>query len=103
MSWQRVANVDEVVEGEALPVAVGKTLLALVRSEGQVFCIDNVCTHEFALLSDGIVEDGCIECPLHSARFDVATGEHRSGPACEHLRTYPVQIADGDGLVALDR
>src|SRR5690606_41238740 len=42
MSWQRVANVDELVEGEALPVTVGKSLLALVRSEGQVFCIDNV-------------------------------------------------------------
>ncbi|MGN5477172.1 Rieske 2Fe-2S domain-containing protein [Cupriavidus basilensis] len=45
------------------------------RSDDQYFVTDNVCTHRYALLSDGYLEDGCIECPLHQARFDIRTGQ----------------------------
>ena len=101
MAWQRVTNLGDLDEGEAFPVTVGKTEIALVKLGEQVHGISNICTHEYALLSDGIVEDDCIECPLHQARFDLATGELRSGPACAHLRTYPVRVQD-DGAVLVD-
>ncbi len=95
MAWQSVASLSELQEEEAFPVTVGKTLIALVKLGDDVHCVSNVCTHEFALLSDGIVENGCIECPLHQAQFDVATGAHRSGPACKDLQTFPVKVVDG--------
>jgi 3-phenylpropionate/trans-cinnamate dioxygenase ferredoxin subunit len=101
MAWQRVASVGQIEEGEAFPVSIGQTHIALVRIGDRVHGISNVCTHEFALLSDGIVEDECIECPLHQARFDVASGERRSGPECEHLKTYPTRVHD-DGSVLVD-
>jgi 3-phenylpropionate/trans-cinnamate dioxygenase ferredoxin subunit len=99
MGWQRVATLEQLEDGEAFPVNVGKTMIALVKQGGKVHGVSNVCTHEFALLSDGIVEDGCIECPLHQARFDVKTGERKSGPACGHLRTFPVMVDNGSVLV----
>jgi 3-phenylpropionate/trans-cinnamate dioxygenase ferredoxin subunit len=102
MAWQLVANIEQIEEGEAFPVSVGKTLIALVKQGDQVHGISNVCTHEFALMSDGIVEDGCIECPLHQAKFDVVTGERQSGPTCDHLRTFPVKVVDGSILVECD-
>lgn len=95
MDWQCLAQLKDVSEDDALPVAMGDTLLALIRRGDEVFCVSNVCTHEFALLSDGIVEDGVIECPLHAARFDIATGERQSGPECPRLRTFPVRVVDG--------
>ena len=101
MGWERVANVDDIEEGEAFPVTVGGAEIALVRMGRQVHGISNICTHEFALMSDGIVEDGCIECPLHQARFDVATGERLSGPACDRLQTYPTRV-DADGAVLVE-
>lgn len=101
MGWQRVARVGDIEEGEAFPVSVGQAEIALVKLGDQLHGISNVCTHEFALLSDGIVEDDCIECPLHQARFHVPTGELRSGPACERLRTYPVRVHE-DGSVLVD-
>ena len=100
VQWHRVAVRDELPEGEAYPVEIGSNLIALVRCGDEVRAMSNVCTHEFALLSDGIVEDGCIECPLHQARFDVQTGERVAGPECQPLRIYPTQVAP-DGSVSV--
>jgi 3-phenylpropionate/trans-cinnamate dioxygenase ferredoxin component len=63
----------------------------LYRSEGEFFATDNRCTHAEALMSEGYLEDGCIECPLHQARFDIRTGAALCAPATEPLRTYPVK------------
>lgn len=95
MAWHQVARADELEHEEAFPVTVGKTLIALIRVGDQVYGTSNVCTHQFALMTDGFVEDGCIECPLHQAKFDLATGERKEGPECEDLETYPVKVEDG--------
>lgn len=95
MAWHQVAKVEELLEEEVVPVTAGKMMIALVKLDEQIHGVGNICTHEFALMSDGIVEDGCIECPLHQARFDVRTGERHSGPACADLPTYPVRIENG--------
>ena len=95
MAWHQVARADELEHEEAFPVTVGKTLIALTRVGDQIYGTSNVCTHQFALMTDGFVEDGCIECPLHQAKFDLVTGERKEGPECEDLRTYPVKVEDG--------
>jgi 3-phenylpropionate/trans-cinnamate dioxygenase ferredoxin subunit len=95
MAWHQVASANEVQEDEALPVTVGKTMIALVRIDDKVYGLSNVCTHQFALMSDGFVDGDCIECPLHQARFDIATGEHIGGQACADLDVFPVKIQDG--------
>jgi 3-phenylpropionate/trans-cinnamate dioxygenase ferredoxin subunit len=95
MAWHQVASANEVQEDEALPVTVGKTMIALVRIDDKVYGLSNVCTHQFALMSDGFVDGDCIECPLHQARFDIATGEHIGGQACASLDVFPVKIEDG--------
>ena len=37
--------------------------------------LDNFCPHQGAMLSYGLIEPGQIICPLHSAIFDIVTGE----------------------------
>jgi MocE subfamily Rieske [2Fe-2S] domain protein len=91
----KVANVDDIPAGEALQVEVEGHPCALVRVNGDVFCVDDICTHEHAHLSEGFVEGYEIECPLHGSIFDVRTGEVKSLPATEDLKTYPVKIVDG--------
>ena len=54
-------------------------------------------SHEYADLTDGIVFDGVIECPLHNGRFDVVSGDAVRSPACGSLQTYPVEVR-GDGI-----
>ena len=97
----RIAGVDDVRDGEALPVEVMGLNLALYHVDGEWFCTDNVCTHAFALLTDGWLEGHLIECPLHNGQFDVRTGKGMSAPITEDLRTFPVQIEGSDVLVLL--
>ena len=100
-SWQRVAALTDLSETEAFAAKLGDTPIALYRINGQVHAIDDVCTHEFALLSQGFVEDGAIECPLHQARFDIATGRCLAPPATEDLCSYPVRIDGNDVYVGV--
>lgn len=60
----------------------------------------DVCTHAYALLSDGWLDGYEIECPLHGARFDVRTGAALTSPAETALATYPVRVA-GDAVKSM--
>jgi apoptosis-inducing factor 3 len=101
MAWHEAANDSDLSEGEILGVAIAGTNIALYRLDGAIFATSNVCSHEFAFLSDGFFENGYIECPLHSARFDVKTGEVLCAPATEPIATYPVRLEGGKILVQL--
>jgi nitrite reductase/ring-hydroxylating ferredoxin subunit len=96
--WQRVASASDVSETEGLSVDLDGVAIALYRVKGEIRALDDTCTHEFALLSQGFVEDGVVECPLHAAQFDIVTGKCLGGPATEDLRTYAVRI-DGDDVL----
>ena len=54
-------------------------------------------------MSDGEVDPlTCeIECARHGAMFDLATGEPRSLPATRAVRTFAVEVLDGNVVVAI--
>ena len=95
--WLRVAALAEIADDAPLAVKLGDTPIALYRLDGRLYALDDVCPHEFALLSGGFVEGGAIECPLHQACFEIATGRCLSPPAMTDLRVYAVRI-DGDAV-----
>ena len=70
-------------------------MIAVVRSGGECFAIEDVCTHDGAELTGGAVEGTEIVCPRHGARFCLKTGEALSPPAYEPVRVYPTKI-EGD-------
>ena len=98
----KVAKIDDIPSGEALQVEAGGQTLALVRVGEDVFCIHDICTHEHAHLSEGFCEGFEIECPLHGSIFDVRTGEVKSLPATEDVKTYNVKVEGGDVLVEVE-
>ena len=93
--WHRAAQLSALDPREPVQVRVGNKMLALCRDGDEVFAISDICSHEFAFLSDGIIKDGCVECPLHQARFDFRTGKAVAAPATEDIPVYPVKV-DGD-------
>jgi nitrite reductase/ring-hydroxylating ferredoxin subunit len=97
--WVRLAGLSALAEDTAFPARLGDVPVALYRLGGEVYAIDDVCTHAFALLSQGFVERGTIECPLHQACFDIVSGRCLSGPATVDLRTYAVKIEGDDVYV----
>jgi 3-phenylpropionate/trans-cinnamate dioxygenase ferredoxin subunit len=99
--WRRIAAVTQLRDDEAFPAKLGDVPIALYRLDGRVFAIDDVCTHAFALLSQGFLEGRVIECPLHQATFDIATGKCLSAPATVDLNRYAVRIEAGDIYVSV--
>jgi len=95
VAWHEVCSADAIGDDEAVGVEAGGQKIAVCRSAGGLHAIGNVCTHQYALLSDGYVEDGCIECPLHQGRFDLKTGAALSAPVTEPVKVYPVKTEGG--------
>lgn len=101
-NWVRVAAIDDIAAGSALGVTVGELNLAIYHlDDGRVFCTDNICTHAFALLTDGWMEGTTIECPLHAGQFDVCTGKGLGAPIEEDLTVFPVKVEAGEILVEM--
>jgi nitrite reductase (NADH) small subunit len=89
---------DELAEGECRVVTVGDRDVAVFRSEGAVYAIDDRCPHAGASLSSGHVEDGCVTCPWHGWRFRLADGAWADNP---RVKTGHYRAVEGEGLVAV--
>src|SRR5215211_2783773 len=95
MALVTVARLSDLVPGKGVCVQANGKKLALFLVEGKCYAIDDSCTHRTTPLSDGFCYGTEVVCPLHGARFDLATGEHRSPPAKTGVRAYAVQV-EGD-------
>lgn len=93
-----LADLDEAVPVRA---SIDGTAVVVVRCGGELYCLEDVCSHENFPLSDGEVDpDTCeIECARHGSMFDLSTGEPRSLPATKPVRTFPVSVRDGKVVV----
>ncbi|MCZ6886269.1 MAG: bifunctional 3-phenylpropionate/cinnamic acid dioxygenase ferredoxin subunit [Alphaproteobacteria bacterium] len=92
-----VAKTTEIPEDEAKRVIIGDHQIAIFNLAGAFYATDDVCTHAYASLSEGYVEDGCVECPLHAGMFDIKTGKAQGVPAIEDIATYPIRL-DGEDI-----
>ena len=99
--WRPLAALNDVPSGEMSSLDVGDIHIALYNIDGTIFATDNVCTHAYALLTDGWLDNNIIECPLHGGQFDVCTGKAVCSPAESDLRTYPVRVVEGQIEVLL--
>jgi len=96
--FTRVCSVSDVPDPGALRVDVDGVPVSVVRSDGEIYAIYDVCSHAEVSLSEGEVEDGEIECWLHGSRFDLQTGRPTSLPAFKPVPVYPVTL-DGDDVL----
>jgi 3-phenylpropionate/trans-cinnamate dioxygenase ferredoxin component len=82
MSFERVCALSDVKEPGSLRVELDDVDIAVVRFEGEVYAIEDLCSHAEVPLSEGDVEEfkgaPTIECWLHGSCFDLRTGE----PTC---------------------
>jgi len=100
--YLRACAVADVVDGTAKRVMLDGVPVAIVRSDGEVYAIHDVCSHANVALSEGEVEGQTIECWLHGSRFDLVTGRPTGLPATQPVAVYPVKI-DGDSVLVAVR
>lgn len=99
--WQRIELALE--PGEKRPVLVGGRDILVGRTSEGYFAVAAYCPHAGWALADEPIEGSFIVCTLHGARFDLRDGCPTSGPARKPLRTYPIELRDGELFVSLER
>ena len=89
------AKLDEVPAGTKKLVELNGTEVLLCNTKDQIFAVKNLCSHAYEKIDCGRMKNGWIACPVHGARFDLATGEAMNPPAVMPIETYQVRI-EGD-------
>ena len=106
MSFERVCALSDIKEPGSLRVELADVDVAVVRFEGELFALEDRCSHADIPLTDGDVDevDGVptIECALHGSCFDLRTGEPTNLPATEPVPVYPVRVEGDDVYVDVD-
>jgi 3-phenylpropionate/trans-cinnamate dioxygenase ferredoxin reductase subunit len=101
-NYRHVGRSGKVGEGMVRRFLVDDVEIAIARSGGQVYALDNYCTHLACHLSSGKVDGGGMVCLCHGSIFDLATGEPINPPATRPVKSYPAREEDGQIYVALD-
>ena len=103
MSVEAVSSLDEIEPGTARVVEVDGHSIALCRLDsGELYAIENRCTHDDGPLGEGELDGDRIECPRHGALFDVTTGRAMTLPAIGKVRCFAVTVDDGQVNVDTD-
>lgn len=102
-TWVEVGRIEDVPPGHAARVEIDETPVAIFNCNGQLYALDDTCSHAEASLSDGDLDVSrcAIECPLHGSAFDLASGDPLSLPAVQPVRSHAVDTADGVIRIAL--
>jgi nitrite reductase/ring-hydroxylating ferredoxin subunit len=100
-AWYDVGEPEDFPDGAVWPVQADGVAVAVFRLGDALHALHDLCTHGAAKLSDGYVEDGCIECPLHQGTFEIATGAPCRAPVTEAVRSFPVRVVAGRVEVAV--
>lgn len=99
--FYKVGKIAEIPEPGTKIFQAGKKRILVARWEGQVYAIDDRCTHDDGSLAEGELEDCQVECPRHGARFDLKSGKALCLPAVGSVHVYSVEVRDGEIYVGL--
>jgi nitrite reductase/ring-hydroxylating ferredoxin subunit len=97
MAFVKAATTHEIPAGRRKQVTVGGKTIALFNLDGTYYAIGDTCSHRGASLAEGECEGAEVICPWHGARFDLATGAHKTPPARTGVAAYKVQVV-GDEI-----
>ena len=92
----KIGTVDDVSPGRPLIHDFEYDTVVIFQVGEEYFCLEDVCSHQEVPLSDGRVDDCRVECPMHGSWFDMRTGAALNRPAVTAVKTFRVEIRDGD-------
>jgi 3-phenylpropionate/trans-cinnamate dioxygenase ferredoxin component len=101
LTWTRACAAADIDDEGAVRVILGRTPVAVIRTNDTFYAIKDVCSHAEVPLSEGEVDGTTIECWLHGSRFDLRTGKPTGLPATKPVPVYPTKIEGDDVYVAI--
>lgn len=101
-TYRKALSIDDLPPGSMKTVRLGEKAIALANVDGEIFAIDDTCSHaQCSLGSEGFMDGNVVTCGCHGAQFDVTSGKVMSLPAVVDVASYPVQVEGQDILIAL--
>ena len=94
--WVRVAALTDVPPGTLKAVAAKMNPIVVANVDGDIYALEDQCSHQEFPLADGELDGHDVVCVYHGARFDACTGKNKSIPAVRPVKSYGVQIRDGE-------
>jgi len=95
-----LGSIDGIAKGQGRCFVVNGEEIAVFRQrDGHLFATQNRCPHRQGPLSEGIIGNGKVVCPLHAHKFDMCTGEGSDGHEC--ITTYAVSEIWGNIILDL--
>jgi len=102
MNWVAIGSLDDIPRRGARCVKSGDMTVAVFRTaDDRVFALEDKCPHRNGPLSQGIVHDGCVTCPLHNWVISLETGQAQ-GADDGSVITVPVKLEDRRILISLE-
>jgi NAD(P)H-dependent nitrite reductase small subunit len=102
--WLPVAKTNELTPDSAKLVYYGTQQIALFRTDGHIYALNNRCPHARGPLCEGTLgENGdgpAVRCPWHEAYFSLESGEVIAGPSPRGVETFQVKIEDDTVYIA---
>ncbi len=96
-----VAKKGYLEPGELMYVEVDDEPVCLINLDGELYALNDTCTHEDASLSDGEICGDEIECPMHGGAFNIRTGEPTSMPVVVASEKYTVRIVGDEVQISV--
>ncbi len=98
--FKKVAKLTELKEDSVTGVKVGNKEVALFLLNGQVFATEDLCTHEFCVISENFAMHGEeVECTCHGSHYNIKTGVNTVPPSAEPLPIYKTKVENGEVFV----
>ncbi len=99
--YHPVAKISDVLSGTSLPLIVAGAAVLICNDGGEIFAIENRCSHLDMAMDGARVRNGFVACPFHGSRFDLENGCPLTAPASEAIKTYPVRVTGEQIEVAI--
>jgi nitrite reductase (NADH) small subunit len=100
--WLDVGEADAIPDRGSRVIATGAGDIAVFKAaDGTIFALRDRCPHKGGPLSQGIVHDRSVTCPLHNWVISLETGE---AEGADHGCTpkIPVRVSEGRVQISAD-
>jgi len=97
----KVAALDELKLNQMKLLHVGNQRIVIGKTENGYVAFEDHCTHRGGSLAGGAIICSTVQCPWHGSQFHVVTGEVKSGPAKQNIKTFPLTETAGNVYLQL--
>ncbi|MDP4012415.1 MAG: nitrite reductase small subunit NirD [Candidatus Nanoarchaeia archaeon] len=102
MPYHKICHTNDVEEGHGKKFVVEGQEIAVFKIENKFYAIGNICSHAGGDLSEGIVENKEVTCPLHAWKFSLEDGSCKMFDGAPGVKNYQIVSESGEVLVYIE-